>query len=110
MFSFPQPRSRRRRASLLVSLLIHCLVLYVWLHRTPVFVKPSSVAWGQHGLTENVTYFPAAHPLEVVAKKKSPLRFNAKPVLAKENPETTTSRAASHIRSAGRTVGTGARP
>src|ERR1017187_2349744 len=109
MFSFPQPGNRRRRASLLASLLIHCCVLYVW-HRTPVFVKPSSAAWGQHGLTENVTYFPSAQPLKVVAKKKSPLRFNAKPVLAVENPQPTTARAGSEYGSVGSTLGTEARP
>ena len=89
MFSFPQPGSRRRRASLLVSLLIHCGVVYLWLHRAPVFVKPSSAAWGQHGQTENVTYFPASQALNAAAKK-TPLRFSlsAKPTLAKKNPET----------------------
>jgi TonB family protein len=85
MFSFPQSGSRRRRASLLTSLLVHCGVVYLWLHRAPVFVKPSSVAWGQHGRTEDVTYFPAP-PEARSAAKKTPLRFQAKPILAKENP------------------------
>jgi len=86
MFSFPQPGSRRRRASLLLSLLIHCGVVYLWLHRAPVFVKPSSAAWGKHGLSENVTYFPAPQESKP-AEKKTPLRFQAKAVLAEANPE-----------------------
>jgi TonB family protein len=90
MFEFPQPGSRRRTASLLASLLIHCGVLYLWLHRAPVFVKPSSVAWGQHGQTENLTYFPAPQELRPAAKK-TPLHFNAKPILATVNHENTTS-------------------
>lgn len=110
MFSFPQPASRRWRASLLASLLIHCAVLYVWLHRTPVFVKPSSVALGQHGLTEDVTYFPSAQEVKVVVKKKSPLHFNPKPVLAKVNPETMAKAAGSEFGSVGSTQGTEARP
>jgi TonB family protein len=110
MFSFPQPGSRRRRASLLASLLIHCAVVYLWLHRTPVFVKPSSTAWGQHGLTENVTYFPSAQPLKVVVKKKSPLRFNPKAVLAVEKPQPTTAPAGTEYGSVGSTQGTEARP
>src|SRR5258708_14630936 len=110
MFSFPQSGSQRRRASLLASLLIHCTVLYLWLHRDPVFVRPSSVGWGQHGLTENVTYFPTAQPLKVAASKKSPLRFNGKRVLAAENPEKTAVRAGTEYGSVGSTFGTEARP
>jgi TonB family protein len=110
MFSFPQPGSRRRRASLLASLLIHCAVLYVWLHRTPVFVKPSSTAWGKHGLIENVTYFPSAQQLKIVPKKKSPLRFNAKAVLAVEKPQPAAVPAGTEFGAVGSTQGTEARP
>jgi len=109
MFSFPQPGNRGRRASLLASILIHCCVVYVWLHRTPVFVKPSSVASGQHGLAENVTYFPAAQPAKPVAKK-TPLRYRAKAVLAQENPPANTTRAGTEYGSVGSTSGTEARP
>src|ERR1700730_1139593 len=85
MFYFPRPGSRRRRASLLISILIPCGVVYLWLHRAPVFVKPSSASWGQHAQRENVTYF-LAPPEPKSATKKAPLRFQAKPVLATENP------------------------
>ena len=92
MFSLPQPGNRRRAASLLTSVLIHCGVVYVWLYRAPVFVKPSSAAWGQPGQAENLTYFPVFQESKSAAKK-APLRFNAKPKLAKENPESTISAA-----------------
>ena len=111
MFSFPQPGGRRRAVSLLASLLIHCGVLYLWLHRAPVFVKPSSVAWGQHGLTENVTYFPAPQALKAAAKKTPRhVVFNTKAVLAQEEPEKTTARAGTEYGSVGSASGTEARP
>ena len=109
MFSFPQPGSRRRSASLLASLLIHCGAVYLWLHRAPVFVKPSSAAWGQHGLSEQVTYFPSRQELKA-ATKKTPLSFQAKAVLARENPEKTVARAGTEYGSVGSTSGTEARP
>lgn len=115
MFCFPQPGSGRRRVSLLTSLLIHCGVVYLWLHHAPVFVKPSSVAWGQHGQTENLTYFPAPHELKPPAKKTPPRFFlKAKPKLAKENPENATAAARAGAEygslSQGRSAGTEARP
>ncbi len=111
MFSFPQPRSTRRRASLLASIVIHCGVVYLWLHRAPVFVKPSSAASGQHGLAENVTYFPAARPAKPMAKKTPRhVVFNTKAVLAQEEPEKTTARAGTEYGSVGSASGTEARP
>jgi protein TonB len=109
MFSFPETRSNPLRASLLASIFVHCCVVYLWLHRTPVFVKPSSAAAGAHGLSENVTYFPAAQMARPVAKK-TPLRFQAKAVLAKENPEKTVARVGTEYGSVGSTSGTEARP
>ena len=113
MFSFPQPGSGRRSASLLISLLIHCGIVYLWLHRAPVFVKPSSVAWGQHGRSEELTYFPAPQEQKSAAKK-TPVRFNAKPKLAKENPEKVTAAARAGTEygslSQGISSGTEARP
>lgn len=40
----------------LASFLVHCVVLFLWLYRAPVFVKPSSVAWGEHGKAETLVY------------------------------------------------------
>jgi len=56
MFDVPKPGSRATRISLLASFLIHCLVVSLWLNRPPIFVQPSSVAWGMHGNSESVTY------------------------------------------------------
>jgi TonB family protein len=109
MFSFPQPRRGRRRASLLASLLIHCVIAYLWLHRAPVFVKPSSAASGQHGLSEQVTYFRSPQAMKVAAKK-SPLRYQAKAVLAQEDPQKTAARTGTEYGSVGSTSGTEARP
>lgn len=75
MFEIPQPTSNRRKAALTVSLLVHCLVVYFWLNRAPIFVQPSSVAWGAHGNSENVIYFPRVAEHESSAKK---LHFRAK--------------------------------
>ena len=113
MFSLPQPGHRRRAASLLTSLLIHCGVVYLWLHRVPVFVKPSSAAWGQPGQAEHLTYFPALQESKSAAKKARS-RFNANPKPAKENPEDTISaaKAGTEYGSLGRGTsgGTEARP
>jgi TonB family protein len=69
MFEMPKRASRRSRVSLLASFLVHCLVVYWWLNRPPIFVQPSSVAWGLHGSSENIIYFPAAPENKTVAKK-----------------------------------------
>lgn len=58
MFQFPRYRRRRKRIALLTSFVLHCAVLYVLVHRTPIFVQPSLVAWGRHGENETVVYFP----------------------------------------------------
>src|SRR5260370_25581054 len=111
MFSLPQPRSTRRRASLLASIVIHCGVVYLWLHRAPVFVKPSSAAYGRHGQTENVTYFPAPQALKAAAKKTPPrVGFRTKAGLSQEEPENTTARAGTEHGSVGSVSRTEARP
>jgi TonB family protein len=111
MFSFPQPRSRRRNASLLASILIHCVVAFLWLYRPPIFVKPSSAAAGAHGLAENVTYFPEPQQLKSAVKKKPPrVIFNAKTVVAQENPAKSAPAVGTEFGSVGSTSGTEARP
>jgi len=97
-------------ASLLFSLLVHCGLAYLWLHRTPVFVKPSSAAFGVHGLAEQITYFPSPQEKNS-AVETSPLHvvFRAKTLIAKENPASTT-RAGTQYGSVGSTSGTDARP
>jgi TonB family protein len=80
MFQIPQPASTRWRAALVASLLVHCLVVYLWLSRPPIFVQPSSVAWGIHGNSANLIYFPRVAKQESPAKK---LHFRPK---AKQKP------------------------
>jgi TonB family protein len=75
MFEIPQPASNRRKAALLVSFVAHCLVVYLWLNRAPIFVQPSSVAWGAHGNSADLIYFPRVAEHESSAKK---LQFRAK--------------------------------
>jgi len=75
MFDIPQPASHRRRVALTTSLIVHCLVVYLWLNRAPLFVQPSSVAWGNHGNSATLIYFPRVAQHETSAKK---LHFRAK--------------------------------
>lgn len=109
MFSFPETRSRRRSASLLFSLLIHCVVAFLWLYRAPIFVKPSSAAAGAHGISEAVTYFPSPEEAKP-AKKRSPLRYRAKAVLAQEKPMKSAPAVGTEFGSVGSVTGTEARP
>ena len=111
MFSFPQPRSRRRNACLLTSIGIHCCVVYLWLHRTPIFVKPSSAAAGAHGVSELVTYLPSPEEAKPAAKKKpSPVVFTPKAVVAAEEPPKSETHVGTEFGSVGSTSGTDARP
>jgi TonB family protein len=80
MFEVPQPASNRRKAALVTSLLVHCVVVYFSVNRAAMFVQPSSAAWGIHGNSADLIYFPrAAEP----AKTTKKLHFRAK---AKDKP------------------------
>jgi len=69
MFQIPQPRNNRKRMVIAVSLAAHCLVVYFWLNRAPLFIQPSSVAWGIHGNSANLIYFPrVAEPTKTARK------------------------------------------
>lgn len=68
MFDLVKRRNTRRNTALLASFLIHGIVLYCWLDRAPRFVQPSMVAWGQHGSSDKLVYFPSAE-LESSAEK-----------------------------------------
>ena len=58
MFEIPQRRRSRRNIALLSSFLLHCVLVFFWLHREPAFVKPSSVAWGHPGTSGTLIYLP----------------------------------------------------
>lgn len=109
MFAFPETRNRRRGASLLFSLLIHCVVVFLWLYRAPIFVKPSSAAAGAHGVSTVVTYFPSPSEAKPAVKKPS-LRYQAKPTLAQEQSAKSAPAVGTEYGSVGSTSGTEARP
>jgi protein TonB len=57
----------------------------LWLERPPIFVEPSSVAWGFHGTSENLVYFPTSpKPDKVSAKlnfrRKNRIKHRIQPV------------------------------
>jgi TonB family protein len=113
MFDLSKPRKRGTQISLLISFVAHCAVVLVWLDRPPIFVQPSSVAWGLHGNSENLIYFPrSAESAKTTAHK---LHYKPKPKRkAASKPEDTlqTARAGSENGSMfnGPVTGTDARP
>lgn len=58
MFDIPQPRTRKRNLALSASFLAHCLLIFALVERPPMFVRPSAVAWGQHGASTELVYVP----------------------------------------------------
>jgi TonB family protein len=86
MFETSKPASQRRSAALAVSLIIHCVVVYLWLNRAPLFIQPSTVAWGIHGNSANLIYFPrVAEPTKTAKKLHFRLKRKQKPAL--ETPQ-----------------------
>lgn len=69
MFEISKPRKTATRLSLLISFVVHCAFVTLWLERPPMFVQPSSIAWGLHGNSENLVYFPTAPKPNKVSKK-----------------------------------------
>jgi TonB family protein len=82
MFQIPQPADRRRRAALVFSLIVHCLVVFLWVTRAPLFIQPSSVAWGVQGNSVNLIYFPrVAEPTKTATKLHFRPKTKRKPAL-----------------------------
>jgi TonB family protein len=58
MFSEARPSNRRWNTSLLVSLVLHCVVIYFLVRPPrPMYVTPSSVAFGHGGTTTELVYW-----------------------------------------------------
>ncbi len=77
MFEIPSRRPSHRNIGVLFSFIAHLAVLFVLVRRQPVFVKPSSVAWGrQH--TSGVLIYAPPRP-EVASNEHPKLRLNLKP-------------------------------
>ena len=85
MFETQQPERKKRNASLLFSFALHCAVIYALVDRAPMFVKPSSVAWGRHGQLETVVYF-AQNAGPESASRKLVLPRKAKRQVQREAP------------------------
>jgi TonB family protein len=77
MFQIPKRGNRTQSAWLLTSFLSHCVLLFLLLYRAPIFVKPSSVAWGLHGQSEHLIYFPRAVSEQKPDSKPPVLRIKA---------------------------------
>ncbi|HTM35656.1 MAG TPA: TonB family protein [Terriglobales bacterium] len=76
MFEVPQRRPLRRNLAPLLSFLVHAIAVFVWVHREPIFVKPSSVAWGREGVSGTLIYLP---PRSVANNELPKLRFHHRP-------------------------------
>ena len=74
MFDIPQPRTRRRNLAFAASFLIQCLFILALAERAPMFVRPSAVAWGQHGTSTELVYVP--HQIERPQLKKTPIHLS----------------------------------
>jgi protein TonB len=80
MFQTSKAANAKRSIALLTSLLLHCLVLFLWLQRAPIFVRPTSVAWGLRGQSNEVVYFrPTVHSKPSPKKSWLQLKAEQKP-------------------------------
>ena len=79
MFQTLSSPKKRRANSIIASLLLHAIVLTLCLYRAPIFVKPLSLAWGQHGQSETLVYTAQAHAENQPIPRKRLLLPKAKP-------------------------------
>jgi len=86
MVEIPQPTKKNRNACLLASFALHCALIYVLVNRAPIFVKPSSVAWGAHGKSEALVYHAQSAQPQAMSKALTlPAKAKLKP--PKETPK-----------------------
>jgi TonB family protein len=69
MFNELKRERRSSNAARLVSLAVHGVIIFALFDRPPIFVKPSSVAWGMRGKSEEIIYFARVKEPAVIAKK-----------------------------------------
>jgi TonB family protein len=79
VFEVPQRRTSRRNISLAVSLGMHCVVVFLWVNREPIFVKPSSVAWGRQGTSVGTLIYLPPQLLSADNQAHPKLQFKRKP-------------------------------
>jgi TonB family protein len=78
VFEVPQRRTSRRNIALVASLAMHCVVVFFSVNREPIFVKPSSVAWGRQGTSGTLIYLPP-QLLSADNDARPKLQFKRKP-------------------------------
>jgi TonB family protein len=74
MLEIQQPRTRKRNLALLASFVVHCAIVLFLIHRQPMFVRTSSVAWGHHGRSQELNYTPSPENRPLL--KKQPIHLN----------------------------------
>lgn len=79
MFDIAQARTRERNLAFVASFLIQCLLVLALAERAPMFVRPSAIAWGQHGTSSELVYVPR-HIERPQLKKQSIHLTKRKPV------------------------------
>ena len=79
MFQTLLSPTKRRANSIIASLLMHAIVLTLCFYRAPIFVKPSSLAWGQRGQSETLVYTAQARFERQPVPKKRLLLPKSKP-------------------------------
>jgi len=108
--SFPNTRPT---FSIAGSLVVQALLLFAFLYHAPIFVKPSSIAWGQRGNSEVLVYAAPPQARVSPAHKKPLLQLKSKPhkiAVAKAEPEAARAGAANGSLFQGPGVGREARP
>jgi TonB family protein len=79
MFEGLPSSGKRRSYSILASLLLEALLIFVFVYHAPIFVTPSSVAWGHHGTSETLVYMAPPQAQLHPDPKKLLLRAKKKP-------------------------------
>lgn len=85
MFRELRFKGSKQRVAVLLSFAAHCAVILLLVHRVPIFVQPSSVAWGMHGKSEAIVYI-AQNLQPESSSKKLTLPVKAKPKPPKPAP------------------------
>jgi TonB family protein len=81
VFELSKPQRFKRNLALASSFLAHGLLIVFWLTREPIFVKPSSVAWGREGKSGTLIYLPPR--TEIAKNSRDPklhYKAHAKPL------------------------------
>ena len=78
---FKQSREQKSsNAARLVSFVVHGAIIFALSHHPPLFVKPSAVAWGMRGKSDEIIYFARVEePLVTTRKLLLPPKVKHKP-------------------------------